>query len=61
MSTCKIPIKNWLKYEKQRFYIEFEIEGDDPSVILKGGDNIDVNKSESKEYRLNILTHKPGN
>lgn len=56
---CSIPVSNWLK-ARQRFHVVTKLDSSDPSAILRGGETIDLEALETKDYRLNFLSHKPG-
>lgn len=51
----KIPITNWLT-QKQCFNVSWKLKNEDMSVVIKGGDAIDLNGKEAKDYKVNILT-----
>ena len=55
-----IPVKNWLK-STQRFTVVWDIPGDDPTMLMKGANTIDIMGDSTKEYKLNITALKPGN
>lgn len=40
--------------------MSWKLKTDDPSVVIKGGDAIDLNGKESKDYKVNILTYNEG-
>lgn len=54
-----IPVKNWLK-SIQRFTVKWEIEGNDPTILLKGANTIDVASDSVKDYKLTIYGLKVG-
>lgn len=45
---CSIPVSNWLK-SRQRFHVETKLTNEDPQVILRGGETIDLEALEAKE------------
>ena len=55
----KIPITNWLT-QKQCFSVSWKLKNEDPSVVIKGGDPIDLNGKKAKDYKVNILTYNEG-
>jgi hypothetical protein len=57
--VLKIPITNWLAH-KQCFNVSWKLKNEDPSVVIKGGDAIDLNGKETKDYKVNILTYNEG-
>jgi len=46
--VLKIPITNWLAH-KQCFNVSWKLKNQDPSVVIKGGDAIDLNGKETKD------------
>ena len=54
-----ITIKNWLK-SSQRFNVKWEVAGDDPAILIKGANTIDIMGDSSKDYKLFITCLKPG-
>lgn len=57
--VLKIPITNWLA-QKQCFSVSWQLKNQDPSVVIKGGDAIDLNGKETKDYKVNLLTYNEG-
>lgn len=43
-----IPVTNWLK-TRQRFHVEIKLTSEDPQVILRGGETIDLEGLERKD------------
>jgi len=54
-----IPVRNWLK-TTQRFAVKWEVENNDPNIIIKGANTIDIAGDTLKDYKLNINTLKIG-
>lgn len=54
-----IPIKNWLK-TTQRFIVSWEVANNDPTILIKGANTIDVMGDSVKEFKLNVTALKPG-
>lgn len=53
-----LPIRNWLK-TSQRFNIQWNLEPEDPSVILYGANTVDVMGEGHKDYKLTLFALKP--
>ena len=54
-----IPVKNWLK-TTQRFGVKWEVEGNDPNILIKGASTIDIAGEGIKDYKLTLYGLKAG-